>query len=205
MGSSGVRKRRPDQDYIDVVTSTALQQKKARTTTDMVIADGDFGRSVGRRFVSKQLSAYWASLNLSLPASVHLSLICDGARLGNPAKENLLLAVATGSGVGYWLPQQAARRVESQLSGRCPFLRSPLSVWVVSPLSFLFRVCDIHEPIGWRMCFRAKVERAPLGGIICKNLGVFEVFPSLQIHFGTLYFRVRGRLFRVSHFRCAFC
>ena len=106
LGDSGTRKRRPDQDYKQYVFAEAIKTKRARTTKDMVVAQNDFGRSTGENFVHQELARYWAELSLSLPQSLHLSVTMDGARLSNPAVDNLVFAVMTADGVGYWLPQQ---------------------------------------------------------------------------------------------------
>lgn len=110
VGASGTRKRRPDQDFRQLVTQNALQEKRAKTTGDMLVATGDFGRKTGAKFVDRQLREYLTTAHLELPRSTHLSVVCDGARLGNPAKDNLVIAAVTMEGVGFWLPQQALSR-----------------------------------------------------------------------------------------------
>lgn len=137
VGNSGSRKRRPDQDYVALVTQTALQAKRARTTGDLVTAFGDFSRSSGAAFVTRQLADYLAGLHMSVPRSLHLSVVADGARLDNPARDNLLFAAIWDSGEGVWLPQQALQRL---LHGPCIVVISTFRCWR-SPLSF--RV-DLH-------------------------------------------------------------
>ena len=53
-----------------------------------------------------ELAAYRAALCLTVPASQHVSIAPDAARLGKPAEDVVVIPAVLDTGYGVWLPPQ---------------------------------------------------------------------------------------------------
>lgn len=102
------RSRRTDEDLKGHALVSMVKKHQASTSTGAVAAMGVHSNT-GQRWIEQQIRDY-VSRNFALPGkSVGVVGMCeDGARFGQPARENQVYAVwLAREGVGLWLPPQA--------------------------------------------------------------------------------------------------
>ena len=139
-----VRKRAADPDLVEAMSRTAMENKKAKTSTALAKATGKVAKSTMQTQDERLLSHRQAAALLTFSSVGSCSLSCDASRLGDPAEDILFGAFAShAKGAAEWLPPQAPLAIISASMYVLPCAGSPcvvvLTTLVLNRPSYCFR------------------------------------------------------------------